>query len=76
MPGVVSILGSGSYKVEAHHKKQPNNITQVLYKPFILLKASFKTIIYFYKYVIRWSTSVIKVGVVYVYVSRYLKKNC
>ena len=33
--GVVSIFGSDGYKVEAHHKKQPNNTKQGLYKPLI-----------------------------------------
>ena len=69
------MLGSNGYKVEANHKMQPNNTTKVLYKPLILLKASFKTIKYFYKYVTKWSASLIKVGVVYIHVLRHLKEE-
>ena len=59
MAAVVSIVSRRGHSIDTCHRNQSDKSRPVLYKLLILLLNSFIS-------VTRWSTSVIKMGVVYV----------
>ena len=71
MAAIVSIVSEFGLTIKVHSRNQPNKSKLVLCKP--LFHSNLKQM---YK-VTSWSTSVIKVGVVYVgiYVLRHLKEK-